>query len=553
MVKHKVTLENGAVREVEDGTPLEMLSFEFRPQRESAIVAAKIGNALKELTFPIQSDCSVKFLDLSDSAGARIYERSLVCMLVKAVLDLFPGRSVNIKHSVNVGVYAEVVGEDSELLQEDVDDIEARMKELSKREIPFIRKSFSMEEARGIFKSSERVDLYNAIKERNKPYVIFYDFGGHLDYFYGYMAPHSGYVNNFSLIYNPPGLVVMYPNKFSPTKIAPFMAHPKLSSVFSEFKKWGKILGVENIGELNALVRRGEGNDIIKVTEALQEKRVAQIADMIAGSGSQKKIVFISGPSSSGKTTFSNRLSIQLRVNGFKTHAVPMDHYYLNREDTPIDEDGEHDLECPEALDLDLFISHMLDLAAGKTVEVPTYSFHKGAREDFTNTVESGPNHIIIVEGIHGLNNKVTSHIPEDKRFKVYISALTTLNIDNHNRIPTTDSRLIRRIVRDNQFRGSDALSTMKRWPSVRRGEKKHIFPFQETCDIMFNSALIYELGALKGHAMPLLEKIGPESELYSEAVRLTKFLSYFAPIDTGIVPYNSILREFIGGSCFNV
>ncbi|MCL2164799.1 MAG: hypothetical protein FWH55_10525, partial [Oscillospiraceae bacterium] len=272
-----------------------------------------------------------------------------------------------------------------------------------------------------------------------------------------------------------------------------------------------------------------------------------------ARNSGRNKIVFISGPSSSGKTTFSNRLSIQLRVNGFKTHAIPMDNYFLNRDDTPLDENGEHDFERPDSLDLDLFISQMKDLAAGKTVEVPIYNFVTGMREDFTRTVASSDNHIIIVEGIHGLNTEITSHIPEDKRFKIYISSLTALNIDEHNRIPTTDTRLIRRIVRDNQFRGTSALSTIKRWPSVRRGEKEHIFPFQETCDIMFNSALIYELGVLKIHAMPLLEEIRLEDEEYSEAMRLKRFLSFFAPIDSFVIPNNSILREFIGGSCFNV
>ena len=444
-------------------------------------------------------------------------------------------------------------GAASGLQAEDVAKIEAYMRHLSEQKIPFIRKAIDLKRAIDIFNSSDRQDLYNAIKERGKPYVIFYDFDGLLDYFYGYMAPHSGYIDKFSLIYHPPGLVAVHPTKTSPGKIPSFKQLPKLMAIFSEYSGWGKILGVENVGALNELVGNSEGSDLIRIAEALQEKKIAQIADMITGNSCCKRIVFISGPSSSGKTTFANRLSIQLRVNGFKTHAISMDDYFLNRGDTPLDENGEYDFESPKALDIDLFVTQMRSLAAGETVDIPVYSFIKGMRESYTRTVKADDNHIIIVEGIHGLNTMITSHIHKVDRFKIYISALTALNIDDHNRIPTTDTRLIRRIVRDNQFRGSTALDTIKRWPSVRMGEKKYIFPYQETCDIMFNSALIYELGILRAYAMPLLKKIRPDCMQYPEANRLVKFLSCFAKIDSTDVPQNSILREFIGGSCFNV
>jgi uridine kinase len=404
-----------------------------------------------------------------------------------------------------------------------------------------------------IFRAAGRKDLYSSIKARSESYAVFYDFGGMLDYFYGYMAPHSGYINEFSLIYHPPGLIALFPNKYSPLKIPAFKAQPKLSAIFTEYHEWGKILGIENVGCLNELAERGESPDVIRIAEALQEKKIAQIADMITDKSGQRKIVFISGPSSSGKTTFANRLSIQLRVNGYKTHAISMDDYYLSRELIPRDEQGEYDFENPKALDLDLFISQMSDLVAGKPVQTPIYNFGHSVDYVLKPPITATGNHIIVVEGIHGMNTRITSHIPKENRFKIYVSALTALSIDDHNRIPTTDTRLIRRIVRDNQFRGISALSTLKRWPSVRRGEKKFIFPYQETCDIMFNSALIYELGILKSYALPLLEQIGPENYEYSEAIRLIKFLHYFAKIDQDDVPNNSILKEFIGGSCFEV
>ena len=608
----KVTYENGETREVAEGTTIETLANEARPTRESVIIAAKVDNTIQELTKVIDSDCSLRFLDLSNSDGARIYERSLTFMLVKAVKHLYANKNVRVKHSVSVGIYAEITNKDDSVTDTgfDVSLIEEYMRRLASMKIPFIRKRVDMADAAAVLDSSGRHDLYNAIKERNKGYVIFYDFDGLLDYFYGYMAPHSGYITKFSLINHPPGVVVMYPNKYSPVNIPHFDPQPKLTAIFSEYNNWGRILGVENVGALNELVNNGEGPGLIRIAEALQEKKIAQIADMITGSsglsglydpsgqsgafgssgssgssgrsdlsdlsdpsglsGSSglsglynptssschtgaKRIVLISGPTSSGKTTFANRLSIQLRVNGFKTHAISMDDYFLNREDTPLDENGEYDYESPDALDIDLFISQMTRLAGGGTVEAPIFSFLKGGREDYTRTITADDNHIIIVEGIHGLNTIIANNVPKESCFRIYISALTALNIDDHNRIPTTDTRLIRRIVRDNQFRGSSAIDTIKRWPSVRRGEKKYIFPYQETCDIMFNSALIYELGVLKAYAMPLLESVDPGFEQYSEANRLVKFLSYFKEINEVCVPQNSILKEFIGGSCFNV
>jgi uridine kinase len=572
MVKHRVTFENGEVREIENGTALMALAEEFKPLHQSVIVAARVDNSIRELTSVIDRDCGLKFLDLSDSDGARIYERSLAFMLVKAVNHLYPDRKVKVKHSVGVGFYADIMeidrgaagdgdcgcedgsgGDHGELLLEEIEKIENYMRFLSKQNIPFIRKTLDRDDAMDIFRAAGRYDLYNSIKARSETYAVFYDFDGMLDYFYGYMAPHSGYVSNFALIYQPPGLVVLFPNKYSPLKIPSFKVQPKLTAIFTEYHEWGRILGVENVGSLNELAEKGETPDVIRIAEALQEKKIAHIADLITDRSGHRKIVFISGPSSSGKTTFANRLSIQLRVNGYKTHAISMDDYYLSRELIPRDEQGDYDFENPEALDLDLFISQMCDLVAGKPVQTPIYKFTSRTDIALRPPITASGKHIIIVEGIHGMNTRITSHIPKDNRFKIYVSALTALSVDDHNRIPTTDTRLIRRIVRDYQFRGISALSTLMRWQSVRRGEKKFIFPYQETCDIMFNSALIYELGILKSLALPLLEQIGPESYEYSEAIRLIKFLHYFAKIDHVDVPKNSILREFIGGSCFEV
>jgi uridine kinase len=425
------------------------------------------------------------------------------------------------------------------------------MKELVRLKLPFVKRLLTVDQAKAIFEKSGRMDRFHAIEHRERTYVTIYSCDGYDDYFYGYMAPDTSYIQSFRLKFYSPGLLLMYPEKSKPIVLPEFEEQKKLLNIFHEYKTWGSILGVENVGALNDIIKDGQICDFMRVSEALQEKKIAQIADMIINSPNKKKVVLISGPSSSGKTTFAHRLSIQLRVNGLKPVTISLDDYFVDREHTPRDESGDFDFEALEAIDLCLFNSHLAELIEGGEVEIPIFNFSKGCRESVGRNLRISENQILVIEGIHGLNEKLTATIPRESKFKIYVSALTSMNIDDHNRIPTTDTRIIRRIVRDFQFRGNNALNTIKRWPSVRRGEEKNIFPFQEEADVMFNSSLIFELGVLKSFAEPLLSEIDSTQTEFSEARRLIEFLSYFLPIEPGEIPANSIIREFIGGSCF--
>lgn len=546
----KITVDGRTEKAVSKGISLLELGREFQDQYKSAIIAAKVNNELKELNYVLNEDCNVEFVDISTDDGLRIYRRSLYFILIKAVYDLFPERKVVINHSIGKGLYCEVKGE-NELTADEVMRIENRMRELVAANIPFIKRELPLEDAEEIFIKSKRLDRFHAVEHRDKPYVTVYSCDGLDDYFYGYMALHTGYIKTFSLKFYDPGLVVMFPEKAAPDVLPEFSEHKKLFSVFKEYKKWNSILGVSNVGALNDIIKEGKINDIIRVSEALQEKKIAQIADLIAQNEHRKRIVLISGPSSSGKTTFANRLAIQLRVNGLRPVTISLDDYFVDREKTPRDENGDYDFEALEAIDVPLFNQQLADLIDGKVVEIPVYNFPKGSRESTGVKKWIDNDQVLVIEGIHGLNEKLTSSISRESKFKIYVSALTSMNIDDHNRIPTTDTRIIRRIVRDYQFRGTTALNTIKRWPSVRRGEEKNIFPYQEEADIMFNSFLIYELGVLKTLAEPLLNQIDSTHPEYSEAKRLTEFLSYFLGIESKEIPLNSIIREFIGGSYF--
>ena len=535
---------------VRKGTTLLELAREFASLRREAIIAARVDNDIKELTYGLQEDCNVSFIDLTEEDGMRIYRRSLYFIFMKAANDLFPDRRVIISHAVSRGLYCELRGE-KELEPHEVKLIEDRMHEIAEQAIPFEKRELPLQEAEALFESSGRMDRYHSIEHRNKALVTIYNCGGMDDYFYGYMAPDTGYIKVFGLKYYQGGLIIRFPDKSSPGRLPEFIEQEKLFNIYLEFKRWGRILEIENVGALNNLVKEGRITEIIRVSEALHEKKIANIADMIADSGHRKKIILVSGPSSSGKTTFAQRLSIQLRVNGLKPVTISLDDYFVNREETPRDEDGEYDYEALEAIDVKLFNKQLNELIQGKEVELPLFNFNTGSREPVGRKLQIDDDHVLIIEGIHGLNEKLTAEIPRESKFKIYVSALTSMNIDDHNRIPTTDNRILRRIIRDHQFRGCSAVSTIRRWPSVRRGEEKNIFPFQESADVMFNSALMYELGVLKTYAEPLLLEIDNSTVEYSEARRLIEFLSYFLPIDEKDVPANSIIREFIGGSCF--
>jgi len=544
----EITFPDGSKRGVPKGISLLELLEGYEKISKPPVVAAKVDNDIKELTSTISKDCKVTFLDIADEDGMRIYRRSLHFILIKAVRSLFPERKVVIGHSISKGIFCEITGS-SELTEEEVRQIEAKMRELVDARIPFVKHELSMEEAEELLVRSGRLDRLHAVEHRNKQLVTIYSCGDMYDYFYGYMAPDTGYVKEFALMYYPPGLILMFPDRMNGCVMPVFKEQKKLFSIFREYKKWVHILGVHNVGALNDIVKSDNICELIRISEALHEKKIAQIADMITHS--KKRLVLISGPSSSGKTTFAHRLSIQLRVNGLKPITISLDDYFVDREKTPKDENGDYDYEALEAIDIPLFNQHLNDLIKGLEIEMPLFNFVEGKREKSGKKLKISDDNILIIEGIHGLNDRLTPSIPKKSKFKIYVSALTSMNIDDHNRIPTTDTRFIRRIVRDFQFRGSSAINTIKRWPSVRRGEEKNIFPFQEEADVMFNSSLIYELGVLKTLAEPLLSEIDSSSPEYSEAKRLLQFLSYFLPIESREIPLNSILREFIGGSVF--
>lgn len=535
----------------ESGTTLAEISRDFYKAEKGPIVGAKIANQLYDLLHaPVEGD-SITWIDLTHPDGTRIYARSLSFVLIRAVRELFAGSRVTIEHSLGKGVYGEI-HHGRNLTGDDLSLAAARMREIIGRDEPIDKRVLPLQEAIELFGRDGQEDKVRLFKYRTASSVKVYFCGGVPDYFYGYTTPSTGSLGLFNLFPYGPGFILQFPQIDSPAALPDFVDQPKLARIYEEFEHWGEILDLDDTGALNDAIANGAGSEIIRISEALHEKKIAQIADMINCNRERVKIVLMAGPSSSGKTTFAQRLRIQLRVLGFKPIAISLDDYFVSRNQTPLDVQGKPDFEALAAIDVELFNRHLLSLIAGREVTVPGFDFIKGERElegrPLKLAEEGG---LILIEGIHGLNEGLTPALPREQKFKIYLSALTQLNLDHHNRIPTTDSRIIRRIVRDNQFRSHTALQTIGRWPSVRRGEDRNIFPFQEEADVMFNSALPYELAVLKRFAEPLLAAIGVDREEYSEAKRLLKFLSYFLPLDAVEVPFNSILREFIGESCF--
>jgi len=544
-----LTFPNNIKKEYLKGSKLQDIAKEFQQDYKSDIVGAIVNNELKELWVRIQHDCSLKFIDRTTVYGNRFYSRSLAFLFIIAAKEVFEGCRVTVEHSLCKGLYCEV-HKDKPLTEEDIAKIENKMRELQKMDIPFEKRKIASEEAIELFTRTQQPDKVNLIKYRKKKYINIYSCHGYHDYFYGYMVPSTGYLKVFELKSNEPGLILRFPDRSNPNELPECKEQRKLFAIFREFEKWGKILELENISHLNDAIKGGRINEVIQVAEGLHEKKIAQIADMITDSGN-KRLVLISGPSSSGKTTFAERLSVQLRVNGLKPVPISIDNFFKNRTDTPIGKDGEYDFETIDAIDIATFNDVIKRLINGEEVEMPIFNFHTGNREWKGKKMKIDKEQVLVVEGIHGLNEILTRFIPREQKFKIYISALTHLSIDDHNRIPTSDLRLIRRIVRDYQFRSADALSTIKRWDSVRRGEDKYIYPFQEEADIMFNSSLVYELAMLNQVALPLLEKIDNKVPEYIEAKRIKKFLQYLLEADINAIPSNSILREFVGKSCF--
>lgn len=541
---------NGKELQVEKGTKIEELVKGQKGKMGSTIVAALVNNEIRELTFPIEQDCNISFVDLSSEDGIRIYARSLKFLLIKALHDIFPEKEIQIRHSVSRGIFFEVLG--GEVTAVDVEKIEKRMWELVEANKKFMKVIVSIDDARKIFLKRGREDRYRAIENREKDYVTLYILDDIEDYFYGYMVPSTGYLTLFKVEADHGGIILVIPKKEHPTELPTVPVPRKLFNVFTEYTQWIKILGVDDVGRLNDVAEENRLKELILIAEALHEKKIASIADMIKQQQPQKRIIMIAGPSSSGKTTFAQRLSIQLRVNGLVPLNISTDDYFVDKTRTPRDEEGKPDYEALETVDLELFNKDLNTLLSGGEIELPTFNFKTGMREYHGKKMKLLDGQVLVIEGIHALNPRLTRDVKHENIFKIYISAITSMRIDQHNRIPTTDLRLLRRIVRDNRYRGTPAPQTIDMWPSVRRGEERNIFPFQEEADVMFNSSLIYELLMLKPVALPLLQAITRDMPQYAEARRLIEFLSYFISVPSDLVPPNSILREFLGGSVFH-
>lgn len=541
---------NGKNIAVEKGTTLQKLVSDFPSPASPMTVAAKVNNRIKELTFALEQDCQAEPVNLSAKDGERIYVRSLVFIFIRACREVFPDCMVSIEHSFGGGLYCEVHGKFA-LTPRQVNRIEQQMRKIVEADEPFVKKEVSKEQANALYTEMRFPDKAEILKYRPEETVNLYQCGWMVDYLYGYMLPSTGYLKEFNLKFYLPGVILQYPHSEDSGQMREFRENPKLFRVFRQAEKWSAAMGIRNIADLNSCIEEGRGKELILFSEAHQEKQIAMIADEIASRADAVRLILIAGPSSSGKTTFAQRVRIQLMVNGLDPVPISMDNYFLNRSQVPVDENGEQDLESIDVIDLELFNEQMTRLIQGQEVEIPHYNFLKGEREYTGDVIKLSENQPIIVEGIHGLNEKLTEMIPRENKFKIYISALTQLNVDDHNRIPTTEARLIRRLVRDYNFRGTPVVDTLGMWLFVRRGEERNIFPFQESADAMFNSALLYELAVLKPYILPLLEEVPENHSLYTEVNRLKKFLKYFMDLDPLNIPNNSILREFIGGSCF--
>ena len=548
-----VTVENER-REYEVGTLLKDVAAEFQPRFDHDILLAFVNGKLQELHKVVRNGSEIRFLTARNKPGMQTYHRSVLLMCLKAFYEVLGEerlRELSVKFSMGGGLYLESAGDfvpDAALIGQ----IKAKMQEYVDARLPIMKRNISTDEAVELFRHYKMYDKEKLFHFRRVSRVNIYNLDGFEDYHYGYMVQHTGYLKYFDLVPYQQGMVLLLPDMSEPKRVPVFAPQEKLFQVLKESGEWGRKLHTSNVGSLNERISAGGMNELILIQEALMEKKMRDIADRIAQKP-DTKFVMIAGPSSSGKTTFSHRLSIQLRAKGLVPHPIAVDNYFVNREDSPRDEQGNYNYESLKCIDVEQFNRDMQDLLAGKTVELPEYNFISGRREYRGNRMKLGTEDILVIEGIHCLNEELSYSLPKENKFKIYISALTQLNIDEHNRIPTTDGRLIRRMIRDSRTRGASAQDTIRRWPSVRRGEEENIFPYQEEADVMFNSALVYEFAVLKQYAEPLLFGVPRDSAEYLEAKRLLKFLDYFLGVSSEDIPKNSILREFIGGSCFKV
>ncbi len=541
-------------REYIAGTAYQQIAGDFQDRYHEDIVLVYVDGKLQELRKKLKRDCTLAFETTGGAIGHETYKRSMKLMLVKAVYDVVSRediRKVRVHFSIGRGYYCTIEGNIA-LTQEFLDKVEQRMKEIAGLDVPIGKRTISTDEAIALFRRHGMYDKEKLFAYRRVSRVNIYNMNEFEDYFYGYMVPSAGYLKYFKLYLYDEGFVLQMPDRKEPTVVPEFAPRKKLFTVQKESVKWSDMQGIETVGALNDKVTKGDVQELVLVQEALQEKKIAEIAAQIAGR-KDIKFVLIAGPSSSGKTTFSHRLSIQLRANGLVPRPLAVDNYFVEREENPRDENGDYDFECLEAVDISLFNRQMKELLEGKEVLIPRFNFVNGHKEYDGPTMKLGESDVLVIEGIHCLNPKLTEQLADENKFKIYISALTQLNIDEHNRIPSTDGRFLRRIVRDARTRGSSAQRTIRMWESVRRGEEKNIFPYQEEADIMFNSALVYELAVLKPYVERLLFAIDRDCPEYLEAKRLLKFLDYFVGIGSENIPMNSLLREFVGGGCFRV
>jgi len=529
---------------------IEELYQKYKKDLPYTVLAAKVNNKVEELTYKIQEDCKIEFLDIRDQSASLIYQNSIILLYLKAVEDVLGNVEVEIQNAINQGLYTQIKLAEAPNAKV-VSSIYKRMKEMVKENIPFVKEELSKEDAIRRFEEMGCPEKkYLLMENPGTKKVPFYSLLGYKNFFYGLMVPSTKYIDKFEVRKYKRGILLRFPQAFSPDKVPPYEDEKMLYKTFGEQTRWGRLMGIDYVSDLSQKIDEGKFKDLIQLSEALHERRIVEIADMITKQ--KKRIVLIAGPSSSGKTTFAQRLCIQLRVNGLDPLYMGTDDYFVEREETPLDEYGEKNYEDLGAVDIDLFNSNMADLLEGKTVDLPSFDFITGKKQYGKRIISIKSNQLIVIEGIHALNEALTSQISKDDKFKIYISPLTQLNIDSHNRVVTTDHRMLRRMVRDYKYRGHTAQSTIASWPKVRAGEDKNIFPFSNEADVIFNSSHLYEICVLKKYAEPLLEEIEPSEPEYADARRLLNFLRYFKTVENdSIIANNSILREFIGGSIF--
>ncbi len=549
----KLTI-NGEVKEYDESVTFEGIASDYVSEFQSDIAGVIFNGKLKELIHKPGTDGELKFFDMSSFSGHRSYNRTATFLFMKAADDVIGRQNITrlkAEFTIGNGCYISAAGAFTPG-EELAKAIQTRMRDMVEEKTPIHKSTIKIEDAVKLFDKQNMTDKIKLCKYRGSSFINVYELDQYYDYYYGHMLPNAGYIKYFEVLPYAAGFMLNLPSKTAPNELQPFVPREKLFDTLRDATDWGEKLGIDTVGDLNDCICTGGLNEMILVQEALQERRIAEIAQGIV-ERKGVKFIMIAGPSSSGKTSFSYRLSVQLKTHGLKPHPIAVDDYFVNREDTPRDENGDYNFECLEAIDIALFNKDMSDLLAGKRVEIPTFNFKTGKREYKGNFKQLGPDDVLVIEGIHALNDRMSSSLPTDSKYKIYISALTTLNVDEHNRIPTTDARMLRRMVRDARTRGASATRTIQMWPSVRRGEEENIFPYQESADAMFNSATVYELAVIKTFAEPLLYSVRPDEPEYLEAKRLLKFLSYFLCVDTANLPNNSIVREFVGGSCFNV